>query len=210
MHHRAKDYTGQVFGCLTAVKYAGTNGRRSMWAFRCTCGKEVIRGALDVEKYARRGGTPSCGCMVGVKSRSHGMSKHPVYAVWRSMKDRCRLPTHQAWHNYGARGITVCPRWEASFEDFWADMGPTYMPGLTLDRRDNNGDYTPENCRWVTPEVQAQNTRSALPVDLKKAVSLTGIPRSTLMYRWHRSQSMTSSMPDPDRVSWSEVLRGRS
>jgi len=207
MHHRAKDYTGQVFGCLTALKYAGTNGRRSMWTFRCTCEKEVVRGASDTEKYARQGGNPSCGCMIGVKSKSHGMSKHPVYAVWRSMKDRCRLPTHQAWHNYGARGITVCSRWDGSFEEFWADMGPTYMPGLTLDRKDNNGNYIPENCRWVTPEIQAQNTRSALPVDLKKAVALTGVSRSTLLYRWHRNLSMTSATPDPDRVSWSEVFR---
>lgn len=209
MHHRAKDYTGQTFGCLTAVRYVGAR-RHSMWEFQCTCGNRVTRAAIDVEKYARRGGTPSCGCMVGAKSRTHAMSSHPAYWVWRSMRDRCRLPSHQAWHNYGGRGIVVCEAWDRSFAAFWADMGATYQPGLTLDRIDNNGPYSPENCRWVSYKVQAGNRRGALPVDMAEAVRLTGLPRSTLLYRWHRNLSMTSSTPDPDRASWSEVMRGRS
>jgi hypothetical protein len=210
MHHRAKDYTGQVFGYLTAMKYAGANGRRSLWEFKCRCGVSQVRTACDVEKYARRGGTPSCGCGVGEKSISHGMSKHPAYWVWRSMRDRCRLPTHQAWGNYGGRGITVCARWDGSFDNFWEDMGSTYVPGLTLDRVDNNGPYSPENCRWASYTVQAGNRRGALPVDMAKARALTGVPTSTLNFRWHRGLSMTSATPDPERVSWSEVLRDRS
>lgn len=208
MHHRAKDYTGQTFGYLTATKYVGA-GRRSIWEFRCTCGATVERAAIDVEKYARRGGKPSCGCMAGVRNQTHAMSKHPAYWVWRSMRDRCRLPSHQAWHNYGGRGITVCPEWDRSFEAFWADMGPTFRQGLTLDRIDNSGPYCPDNCRWVSYKVQAGNRRGALPVDMTEAVRITRIPRSTLLYRWRRSLSMTSSTPDPERASWSEVLRGR-
>lgn len=209
MHHRAKDYTWQTFGCLTAIRYVGAS-RRSVWEFQCTCGNRVTRAAIDVEKYARRGGMPSCGCMMGAKNRTHAMSNHPAYWVWRSMRDRCRLPSHQAWHNYGGRGITVCEAWDRSFAAFWADMGATFRLGLTLDRMDNDGPYSPENCRWVTPKVQAGNRRGALPVDMVEAVRLTGVPRSTLQYRWHRNLSMTSSMPDPDRASWSEVMRGRS
>lgn len=208
MHHRAKDYTGQTFGCLTAVRYAGSNGRRSVWEFQCACGGQTKRVVADVAKYAHKGGNPSCGCQWGKQNISHGMSSHPAYWVWRSMRDRCRLPSHQAWANYGARGIRVCEAWDRSFDAFWADMGPTFQRGLTLDRVDNNGDYSPQNCRWTTYGVQALNRRGILPVDLKKAASLTGIPRSTLQYRWVRSQSMTSSTPDPDRASWSEVLRG--
>ena len=76
------------------------------------------------------------------------------------MKDRCRLPTHQAWANYGGRGVSVCSAWQASFEAFWADMGPTYAKGLTLDRLDNSGDYTPENCAWRTYTDQSNNRRT--------------------------------------------------
>src|SRR6056300_462498 len=204
MHHRAKDYTGQVFGYLTAQKYQGTNGRRSVWRFLCKCGALVDRAAIDVEKYAKRGGSPSCGCMHGAKNISHNMSKHPAYAVWRSMLDRCRLPTHQAWANYGGRGITVCKRWE-KFPEFWQDMGPAYSRGLTLDRVDNSRGYSKQNCRWVTHKVQAKNTRKALPVDMDKAEILTGVSRSTLYYRWKHYLSMTSATPDLTRASWSKV-----
>jgi len=104
----------------------------------------------------------------------------------------------------------VFPEWQQSFAAFWKDMGATYKPGLTLDRRDNNGDYTPENCQWVTPAVQAGNKRNSLPVDITMAHKMTGVSKSTLTYRWNRNLSMTSSTPDPSRASWSEVLRARS
>jgi hypothetical protein len=177
VHHRAKDYAGQKFGYLTATQYAGSNGRRALWMFQCQCGSSVVRTVIDTEKYAKRGGHPSCGCKMGAKNQTHAMSKHPAYWVWRSMRDRCRLPSHQAWKNYGGRGVTVCARWDTSFEAFWGDMGPTYRSGLTLDRRDNDGPYTPENCRWVSMTAQAANRRGALPVDLAKAHEATGISR---------------------------------
>jgi hypothetical protein len=120
------------------------------------------------------------------------MSKHPAYAVWRSMCDRCRLPSHQAWANYGGRGITVCERWQEAFEHFWEDMGPSYQPGLTLDRIDNEGNYTYENCRWVPYKVQALNRRGNIGVDLATLSQKTGIARSTLYYRFQRGLPLTA------------------
>jgi hypothetical protein len=106
------------------------------------------------------------------------------------MKDRCTLPTHQAWANYGGRGIRVCQRWLDSFEAFWADMGPTYKRGLEIDRRDVNGNYCPENCRWVTSKIQGRNKRDNTIINtpwgrvtLAEAAEKSGIGATTLSYR---------------------------
>lgn len=190
MHHRAKDITGLRVGYLTALRYHGSDGKNSLWVVRCDCGAEKLMPASEMKKKAARGVVASCGCKrresISTRRTQHGMSRHPAYAVWRSMCDRCRLPSHHAWHNYGARGVTVCERWAASFAAFWADMGPTYRPGLTLDRIDNSAGYSPENCRWATREQQANNTRMNRTVGGKTAAQLAkelGVKRSTMYYR---------------------------
>lgn len=190
MHHRAKDISGLRVGFLTALKYHGSDGRRSLWTVECVCGALILMSATELKKLSSRGIAASCGCKrretISRKNSTHGMSKHPAYAVWRSMLARCRLPSHHAWPNYGGRGIRVCKRWLESFANFWADMGPSYQPGLTLDRRDNSKGYSPSNCRWVTYEAQANNTRANHRVAGKTAAQLAselGIKRSTMYYR---------------------------
>lgn len=213
-HPKYKDLTGQRFGMLTAIQPSHSDGKKWLWEFRCDCGNTLVRYPTEVNKTIKAGGVASCGCntntAISQANSTHGMTSHPVYSVWRSMCDRCKLPSHQAWKNYGGRGISVCERWTQSFEAFWEDMGPTYERGLTLDRINNDGDYTPENCQWVDWHVQASNKRNSLPVDIRKAKQLTQISDSTLRYRWERRLSMTSSTPDPDRASWSLVMKDRS
>jgi hypothetical protein len=165
-----------------------------VWDIQCVCGKVIQLAINEFCKMRQK----SCGCkryeMIGDAQRTHGMSHHPAFAVWRSMVDRCKLPTHHARHNYGARGIKVCDRWQESFENFWVDMGPTYAAGLTLDRLDNNGDYTPENCRWVTMKVQGNNKRTNRIITSPDGRALTvsqlaeelGIRYSTLINRLDR------------------------
>lgn len=192
-HHNFRDLTGLTFGALTALHPSHSTGKTWAWMYRCRCGALTTKLGMDVTKELKRGGTPNCGCLtralVSQKNATHGMSKHPAYAVWRSMLDRCRLPTHQSWKNYGARGITVSPEWD-TFEAFWADMGPTYRRGLDLDRRDNDLGYTRENCRWVSRRTNTMNKRNSLRVDVQELAKQLGISRSTLYYRLKRGQPL--------------------
>jgi hypothetical protein len=179
------DLLGKRIGHLTVVRKVGSNGVHIEWEAKCDCGNTIVRTVKNLNRLV----TCSKQCPIhraniSKKRQTHGMTKHPAYGIWRSMIDRCRLPSHQAWHNYGGRGIKVCPEWQKDFLDFWADMGPTYKKGLTLDRIDNNGGYHKSNCRWVTPQVQARNTRlSVTPAWALDAANKNGIKRSTLYYR---------------------------
>src|SRR5690242_7729096 len=98
MHHRAKDITGLRVGYLTAIRYQGSDGKKSIWEIACDCGKVILMDPSQYKKLLKNGNVSSCGCMrkatIAKRRTRHGMSLHPAFAVWRSMIDRCRLPTH--------------------------------------------------------------------------------------------------------------------
>lgn len=94
---------------------------------------------------------------------THDKSKTPEYNIWRQMRQRCNNPTAYYYKWYGARGITVCERWDSSFETFLEDMGTKPTPKHTLDRVNNDEGYSPENCAWKTRKEQAQNRRPSKP-----------------------------------------------
>jgi hypothetical protein len=130
---------------------SNSNGK-SIAKYRCICGKEKILMVASVKALQ----TTTCGC----GRRRHNLSKHALYMVWYDMNMRCYDEDCKSYSDYGGRGISVCTEWQKSVLSFheWA-IANGYEKGLKLDRKENDGNYSPENCRFVTIEVNNRNTR---------------------------------------------------
>lgn len=161
-----QDLVGKKFGRWTVLEYSHKNSHREpVWVCKCECGtiKTVIGANL------KNITSQSCGCLAkeltSNRFRKHGMRWSRIHGVWAGMIERCENPKHRDYMSYGGRGITICDEWRNDFALFkdWAyangyDENAEYGK-CTLDRIDVNGNYCPDNCRWVSMEEQQKNKR---------------------------------------------------
>ena len=213
---RFRNLAGQRFGRLRVTAFEGRIARpgdsqhRSYWRCRCECGKDVVVSGPSLT----RGLTRSCGCfrneVTNARNRAaakHGGSKTALFQVWGTMIGRCENPGATGYKLYGGRGIRVCARWRKDFAAFRDDMGPRPTPQHTLDRIDNDGNYTPSNCRWATWATQTRNRRSTVLLSFAgKTQCVTdwakelGVPRMRLYDRlrngWSVERTLTEQRHD--------------
>lgn len=163
---KIKNLIGEKFGKLTVLSLNERvgNKRQLYWNCICECGKLCVRNGENLKS----GYVKSCGC-IKKGNIKHGLcKKHPLYRVWCAMKERCVNINNHKYKNYGGRGIKVCDEWKNNFMDFynWA-MNNGYKHGLTIDRINNNGNYEPNNCRWITMYEQSINKTNTVFVNYK-------------------------------------------
>ncbi len=206
---QTKQIAGKKFGRLRVLSFAGLNKHRSsMWNCECDCGATGVYKGRNLTI----GKTKSCGCWHeevlrnpakkhGHTSREKGVSSE--WNAWKAMKQRCQNPNNRNWKRYGGRGITVCERWQ-DFVNFFQDMGKKPSPKLTIERVNNDGGYSKDNCIWASRSVQNRNTNrnkfvtfNGKSQTIKDWANEYGLVFNTLYFRILRGWPMEKALSQP-------------
>lgn len=203
-----KDLTGKKFGNLTVLSIFDRKGKskRVRWLCLCDCGKKVPVFGCNLTKGN------STKCSECGQKRSHGLSATKLYRVWGGMKSRCNNQKDEAYHNYGGKGIRVCDEWNNDYVVFneWAKSNG-YKSGLTIERKDCNGNYCPENCTWIPKSDQSNNTSRSIRIEFEgKIMTLKdwsvhlNVPYARIQSRikqrgWSIEKTFKTPLVDPTR-----------
>mgnify|MGYP000251181578 CR=1 FL=1 len=194
-------FVGKRFGRLVVLSHTNYGRNTScgniIWKCRCDCGNITYVSTNNlISKYSK---TLSCGCLRRENSTKHNLSETKIYKTLVAIKGRCKNKNNKNYFRYGGRGITICQEWdgEHGFENFYKwSMENGYADGLTIDRIDNDKGYSPDNCRWVTPKTQMNNTRRNVYIEIngiKKSLTewaeIYGISIGTVRDRIRRGWS---------------------
>ena len=201
--------TDQRFGKLIVEGRAGTDSSgHTTWLCKCECGNTTIaRGS-----HLKRGYIQSCGCLatetLAKRSTKHGLERTRIYRIWNGMMIRCYNPKSNRYNRYGGRGITVCDEWKNDVKAFydWA-MANGYQDHLTIERKDNDGPYSPENCTWATMKEQLNHTSrnhmvtvSGVTKTVTQWVEDNGIAISTVYSRLQRGWTIERAVTEPSKT----------
>lgn len=198
------EYIGKRNNYLTVIGLAERKPDDTSWRLRCRCD---CGGTIDVLPYQfKNGAVKSCGCLRNtIYTKQDGRSKHPLYGIWRQMMQRCYNEKSKIYRRYGGRGIYVCEEWHDFFKFVeWSDSIGGRPEGYTLDRRDNDGPYCPENCRWATMKTQNINKSDNIVIEYNGRTQMLvewakelGINWVTFHNRYVRVWSIERMMTEP-------------
>lgn len=208
MGRKPLELSGKRFGRLTVLGYSHNYNGFTYWNCLCDCGNEtVVRGVR-----LTHGKTKSCGCLLSAitaaqnRERADGHYRDErLYRIYYGIKTRCYNSKEAGYERYGGRGISMCDEWKDDFLKFqeWA-LSAGYRPDLTIDRVDNDGDYSPENCRWANVKQQSNNRRSNVMLNYggtQRTVAewseIVGIGKNTIYQRLRDGWSAEDALSIP-------------